>query len=108
MKNSEHLKMIIEKHNRNCTIQVVFTDIEKYSKRRTAKQISVVDSFTQCISEAIEETSHAFLKYTQENNINFYLYLQYFTVSTELASCIQNHVISIDIWYHCTAYTTQK
>ena len=71
MKNSKHLNMIIEKYNRTCNIQVVFTDIEKYSKRRIEKQISIVDSFTQCISKAIEKTSHTFLKYSQENNINF-------------------------------------
>ena len=52
-------------------MQVVFVDIEKYSRRRTVNQISVVDALTDSLKHALTETSKHFLTYAQENTLNF-------------------------------------
>jgi len=71
MTKSPHLSDIIEKQNRTSTISVVFVDIEKYSKRRTVNQIAVVDSFTACLKDALQEISKSYIAYAQANNLNF-------------------------------------
>jgi hypothetical protein len=70
-KISPHLDRIISTHNRSANLQVVFVDIEKYSKRRSLTQIGVIDSFTNAVKESLKETSKEFVDYTQKNNINF-------------------------------------
>ena len=71
MSRSAHLANIIEKHNRTSSVSVVFVDIEKYSKRRTVNQIAVVDAFTACLREALQQISMSYISYTQANNLNF-------------------------------------
>jgi len=68
---SSHLSEIMEKHNRIANLQVVFTDIEKYSKRRTLTQISVIDALTTCMKEALAAVSKKYIEYSQANDLNF-------------------------------------
>jgi len=70
-KESKHLNKIMTHHNRTANLQVVFVDIEKYSQRRTLTQIGVIDSFTKCLSESLNETSKHYIDYIQKNEINF-------------------------------------
>ncbi len=51
-------------------MQVVFFDIEKYSKRRTQTQIATIDAFTECMRRALSHTGKAYLDYAQQNNLN--------------------------------------
>jgi hypothetical protein len=68
--SSIHLDEIINRHNQIANAQVVFVDIEKYSKRRTQSQIAVINSFTACLEGALAETARQYVEYTQNNNIN--------------------------------------
>jgi len=52
-------------------MKVVFLDIEKYSQRRTASQIDVIDVFTSCVNKALEDLSKNNINYSQENKVNF-------------------------------------
>jgi len=70
-KSSIHLDNILVRHNRTANLQVVFLDIEKYSKRSSFSQISVIDAFTKCVKDAIIAVSKEFIDYAQKNNINF-------------------------------------
>jgi class 3 adenylate cyclase len=67
---SKHLERIMTNQNRVSNLQVVFADIEKYSKRRTITQTEVIDRFTTCLGNAITATSQEYIKYTQTNDIN--------------------------------------
>ena len=71
MSESNHLNEIMEKHNRTATLQVVFIDIEKYSKRRTLSQITVIDALTKCMKEALESVKKKHIEYAQTNSLNF-------------------------------------
>ncbi len=68
---SKHIEEIISKHNRIANLQVVFVDIEKYSKRRTLTQIGVIDRFTENLKESLKEVSKEYIEYIQANNVNF-------------------------------------
>lgn len=70
-RESTHLDKIMDLHNRTANLQVVFVDIEKYSQRRTLTQIGVIDSFTECLRNSLNETSKNFIDYAQSNEINF-------------------------------------
>jgi hypothetical protein len=71
MRASKHVASIIEQHNRTANLQVVFTDIESYSKRRTLNQIAVIDGFTTSLKQALNEVAKKFVDYAQSNNLNF-------------------------------------
>lgn len=71
MSESTHLHGIMEKHNRIANLQVVFIDVEKYSKRRTLSQIEVIDAFTECTKEALGAVSKKYIDYAQTNSLNF-------------------------------------
>jgi len=68
---SKHLEEIIQQHNHACTLQVVFVDIESYSKRRTLNQVSVIEAFTRALQTALQEVGKKFLEYAQSNDLNF-------------------------------------
>ncbi|MCK4795134.1 MAG: hypothetical protein KAV87_66000 [Desulfobacteraceae bacterium] len=68
---SQHLSEIMLKHNRIANLQVVFTDIEKYSLRRTQAQISVIDALTQCMKKALSLVSKKYIDYSQSRGLNF-------------------------------------
>ena len=61
----------MERHNQIANLQVVFSDVEKYSKRRTLTQISVIDALTRCMKEALAAVSKKYIHYAQSNNLNF-------------------------------------
>lgn len=71
MIKSTHLSNIVEKQNRISNLLVVFVDVEKYSRRRTVNQISVVDSLTQSLKKALSDVSKDYISYAQTNNLNF-------------------------------------
>lgn len=68
---SQHLENIMNKHNRVSTLQIVFVDIEKYSKRKTKIQIAIIDEFTSCLKHALKEISHQHFEYFQSGNLNY-------------------------------------
>lgn len=67
---STHLENIIKKQDGISNLQVVFIDIEKYSKRRTKIQSAVIYKFIQCVKETLTEISQHYIEYTQNNDIN--------------------------------------
>ncbi len=71
MANSKHLDEIMVKHNHVANLQVVFVDIEKYSKRRTKTQTEVIERFTTALRETLTFTSKEYVEYSQANQINF-------------------------------------
>lgn len=68
---STHLDAIIDKHNQVCTLQVVFIDIEKYSQRRTSRQVTVINSFTESVKASLDEVAKLNIGFLQSNNLNF-------------------------------------
>src|SRR5688572_9123066 len=71
MTDSKHLEGIIAKQNHLTPLQVVFIDIEKYSRRRTKTQTEVIERFTTVLRDVLTETSARFVSYAQDNNVNF-------------------------------------
>jgi hypothetical protein len=71
--SSTHLEKIIHAYKGIATLQVVFSDIEKYSKRKTTIQIMVINEFTACLRHALDEISSMkpHVLYAQDNSINF-------------------------------------
>jgi hypothetical protein len=43
------LESLVEKHNRTANVQVVFIDVEKYSRRRSQIQMVLIDRFTELL-----------------------------------------------------------
>ncbi len=70
-KGSPYIENIITNQNRETNLQVVFVDIEKYSKRQTHKQILVIDVFTNCLKNAVKELFSQYSDYLQTNTIEF-------------------------------------
>lgn len=71
MGKSNYLDGIITKQNRVTNMQVVFLDIEKYSKRRTSMQVSLIDQFTNILNKALVQVGKDYLDYVQKNGLNF-------------------------------------
>ena len=69
--DSRLLSEIVAKNNRTGVLQVVFLDVEKYSRRRTLTQIEVIDSFTGSVTKALTDTAKEFVEYANTNNLNF-------------------------------------
>lgn len=67
---SAHLDNIIKSHERASNLQVVFVDVEKYSKRKTRIQDEVINKLSLFLRTALQDVSREFIAYTQENNIN--------------------------------------
>lgn len=70
MKDSNHLKDIYETKKGAVNLQVVFSDIIDYSKRKSTIQKDVIDNFTKLNQNALEDLSKKYIKYAQENDIN--------------------------------------
>jgi class 3 adenylate cyclase len=68
---SAHLDAIIERKESAANLLVMFADIVAYSRRRTVAQKVVIDAFTECLQEAIDEAAAENLTYLQKNNVNF-------------------------------------
>lgn len=71
-KESKHLNRILNQKNRTASVQIVFVDIVKYSKRRTQLQVAVIDRFTECVRMALDATAKQYIDYIQQNEVNFY------------------------------------
>lgn len=52
-------------------MQIVFVDIVAYSKRKSQKQLAVIDAFTKLLESTITETAKINSLYFQQNDINF-------------------------------------
>ena len=71
MVTSNYLDGIISKQNRVANLKVVFLDIEKYSKRKTSMQVSLIDQFTHILNNALDQVGKEYLDYAQKNELNF-------------------------------------
>lgn len=69
--NSEYLNTIIDKRNQTTNLQLVFVDVKSYSKRRSQIQVEVVRAFMNALNEAKSEVSKDYLKFAQDNEVNF-------------------------------------
>jgi len=69
--SSNHLEKIVTNYNRFANLQVVFVDIEKYSKRSTPAQTKVIDSFTQTLRQTLFAVAKREVGYSQNNGVNF-------------------------------------
>jgi class 3 adenylate cyclase len=67
---SKHLEAIITKKNRTATVQVVFIDIEAYSRRRSQVQQSLIDKFTGLLHDALKDTGRAYADYERANKLS--------------------------------------
>jgi hypothetical protein len=54
---SKYLDKIIAKKKSICYMHIVFIDIVKYSKRKTARQVELINEFTSLIEESIKKTT---------------------------------------------------
>lgn len=68
---SKILEDILGNRNRTSNLKVVFVDVSSYSKRRSLTQAEVVDSFMEVLSYALNEVSQKYVKYAQDNDLNF-------------------------------------
>jgi len=71
MDSSSHLETIIQKKYGAANLQAVFTDIEKYSMRKSTAQKDVIEAFTNLTKKSLHTLGQQYLDYTQEHNINF-------------------------------------
>ena len=67
---STYLNNIMDTKNSICNMQIVFVDIVKYSKRRTARQRALINDFTDLIKKAITETNKEHFDVLNNNNVD--------------------------------------
>ena len=67
---SPHLERILDTEQGVTPMQVVFVDIEKYSKRTSSSQKNVIDKFSTCLQRALTETAKHFIEYIQKAKLN--------------------------------------
>lgn len=71
MPSSRHLANIVNNNYGSASLQVVFSDIEKYSLRKSTTQREVVDKFTELASSARRRVSELYVEYAQSHDLNF-------------------------------------
>jgi class 3 adenylate cyclase len=64
------LESLVEKHNRTANVQVVFIDVEKYSRRRSQIQMTLIDRFTELLHSSLARTTEAYREYAQTNHLH--------------------------------------
>jgi hypothetical protein len=69
--DSALLNKILKSQNRTTTLKVVFVDVQSYSKRRSQMQAEVIDGLMTCLRAALDNTSRNYVRYAQENDLNF-------------------------------------
>ena len=69
--SSKILDNVLANRNRTINLKVVFVDVVSYSKRRSLTQAEVIDTFMVALNSALEEISQKFVKYAQDNDLNF-------------------------------------
>lgn len=68
---SKYLSEIFTNKESISTMQIVFVDIVKYSKRNTKRQLKLIDCFTKLIEKSIEDTSKEYFNQLNKLKINF-------------------------------------
>lgn len=71
MVESRHLESLIGGDHGSGNMQVVFVDIEKYSKRKSTIQRGVVENFMDLSRQALVETSQDYISYIEKHSLNF-------------------------------------
>ena len=71
MKESSFLSSLVTSEHSGVNLQVVFTDIVKYSQRKTTVQKKVIDTFTEITKRALHSLGQKYLSYTQDKDLNF-------------------------------------
>lgn len=69
MRDSNHLKDIYETKKGSINLQVAFSDIIAYSKRKSTTQKTVIDNFTNLNQNTMVDISKNYIPYAQENDI---------------------------------------
>lgn len=69
--DSKILSDVMSNKNRTVNLKVVFVDIVSYSKRRSITQADVIDGFMEILKASLSEISQNYVKYAQDNNLNF-------------------------------------
>lgn len=67
---SKYLDQIIAGKNQICHMQIVFVDIVKYSKRKTARQVELINAFTKLVERSLTETNKQHFDTLTANNHN--------------------------------------
>jgi hypothetical protein len=60
----------VAKHNRTANVQVVFIDVEKYSRRRSHVQMALIDRFTGLLHDALSQTGMVYENYARANELS--------------------------------------
>ena len=68
--NSEHIEQIIDRQEGVDNLQVVFVDIEKYSRCNTVRQREIISLFNKPLEDAKMETTRKYAEKLGDNNIN--------------------------------------
>jgi hypothetical protein len=74
MSESEYLSGLVNSSYRGLNLQVVFTDIVKYSERKTTMQRKVIESFTRIATDTLEslgKKSKDYSKYAKQKKRDF-------------------------------------
>ncbi|MFQ5961067.1 MAG: adenylate/guanylate cyclase domain-containing protein [Candidatus Methylomirabilales bacterium] len=71
MDTSNHLETLLQAKHGFTNLQVVFTDIEKYSLRKSTVQKSIIEAFTNVVKKSLHTITHNYLAYAQAHNANF-------------------------------------
>lgn len=71
MTESRHLESLIGGEHGSVNMQVVFMDIEKYSKRKSTIQRGIVENFMDLSRQALVKTSQDYISYIETHSLNF-------------------------------------
>lgn len=69
-RKSPYLDERIDRRNGVCRMQVAFTDIVSYSRRKTYAQVQVIHAFMQSLEDAVSDTARDVIEYANANDIN--------------------------------------
>jgi len=70
MRDSTYLNNIYSEKEGAVNLEIVFSDIVDYSKRKSRIQKKVIDNFTEITQNALENLSKNYISYAQKNEIN--------------------------------------
>jgi formylglycine-generating enzyme required for sulfatase activity len=70
IRTSPYLDERIDRRNGICRMQVAFTDIVSYSRRKTYAQVQVIQAFMRALEDALSETARDVIDYANTNDVN--------------------------------------
>lgn len=70
MATSPYLEKKMEEANGLCNMQVVFVDIVKYSKRKSYRQVEIINAFMKSIEDALTHTAKEYVDFTQRISVH--------------------------------------